>query len=653
MDFFQAQAQAHKRTRRLVVLFVAAVVATVATTYLAVAFVLQQIDGRSGRQRDRDSYYYETSPRRPLWDPILFAGVASGTLLVIGGAALFKTFELRSGGPAVAEMVGGRRVDSQTTDLKERQLLNIVEEMSIASSVPVPAVYVLDDEAGLNAFAAGLTTSDAVVAVTRGSLERFNRDELQGVIAHEFSHILNGDMRLNIRLVSVLFGILFLSIIGTGILRSLRFTGGSRNKRDGRLVLVLISIAIILIVVGYIGHFFGRLIQAAVSRQREFLADASSVQFTRNPGGITGALKKIGGYSFGSRVINAHASAISHFFFAEGRLSNFLGLLATHPPLEARIKAIDPQFDGKFIEPAETIDITKESFVSAGLTTPAAKAPAPSRSIRLKRDVEPAAALATIGTLTPEQVENAQQLIDEIPIRLRQAARTSSEAPTLIFALLLDEAPEIRTRQIGLLPAHAAAPAEMFAEQIKLLTSAHKLPLCQLAQPALRGLSDTDLTDFFATIKALIGADGRVTIFEFALEKLLYRQLLLSRMPKLSLGAQVYSFQAMREPIIAVLSAMAHAASENAAEAEKAFAAGVAHLKSLEGQPTLQPLETCGPEQLDPAFDRLAVAAGPIKQRLLLACAQVAGADGQLRISEVELLRAIAACLDCPMPPLN
>ena len=274
---------------------------------------------------------------------------------------------MRGGGSAVAEMVGGRAVDLKTTNLRERKLLNVVEEMSIASGIPMPAVYVLEDEPGLNAFAAGLTTSDAAVAVTRGTLDRLTRDELQGVIAHEFSHILNGDMRLNVRITAVVFGILVIGLAGS---RHPLLDGQGRvslpvEKKDNN-VAILLGIGLALMIVGYVGYFFGRLIQAAVSRQREFLADASSVQFTRNPGGLTGALKKIGGYALGGTIASNSSAQIGHFFFAQAFKSNFGGLWATHPSLDERIRAVEPTWDGKLFEPAEVIDVEQESFATAG-----------------------------------------------------------------------------------------------------------------------------------------------------------------------------------------------------------------------------------------------------------------------------------------------
>ena len=652
MDFFQAQALAHRRTKWLVLLFIMSVGATIGVTYAATIVLIGNLPSGGNKHRHRNYYDYD-GPAAHIatgwWDPQIFAAVAGGTILLVAGAALFKTAQLRQGGPAIAEMVGGRRVEPNTTNLKEKRLLNVVEEMSIASGISVPAVYVLDDEAGLNAFAAGLTISDAVVTVTRGTLEKLNRDELQGVVAHEFSHILNGDMRMNIRLVAVLFGIFFLTIIGRSLLRILANTTGRNRKSDTRVLIVVVASGVVLIVIGYIGYFFGRLIQAAVSRQREFLADASAVQFTRNPGGITGALKKIGGYALGGQVSSAHASAIGHFFFAEAVTSNFMGMLATHPPLERRIRAIDPQFDGKYFTPPETVDVEHESFVSAGLVPPPLR---PARTQSPIAHTLQTAAIASIGTLTPEQVTNAQALIDEIPERLRQAARSTREATVLVFGLLLDTNVEIRQRQTATLPAEISTALFELTEPLAALKPAHKLPLCQLALPALRELPVSAHADLFATIQILIEADGSVSTFEFALQKLLQRQLLFSHSPRLSPGTQLYSFQAVREEILIVLSAVAYASADEFAAAQAAFVEGTKMLRMLDGALELLALESCAPDRLSPALDRLGSAAGPIKQRILLACAQSVIADGEIRVAEAELMRVFAAMLDCPMPPL-
>jgi Zn-dependent protease with chaperone function len=307
MDFFEAQARAHQRTKRLVFLFAFAVLGTVLAGYASVMFGLRYAGDIERQTRPTGSRHQaaKTALFTGWWEPRIFLWTAGGTLAVVGFASLYKWSQMRAGGSAVAEMVGGRAVDLKTTDLRERKLLNVIEEMSIASGIPMPAVYVLEDEPGLNAFAAGLTSSDAAVAVTRGTLDKLTRDELQGVIAHEFSHILNGDMRLNVRITAIVFGILVIGLLGRGLIQAL-FRGRVRSggKKKGGEIPVILAIGLALMIIGYVGYFFGRLIQAAVSRQREFLADASAVQFTRNPGGITGALKKIGGYALGGTMVN-------------------------------------------------------------------------------------------------------------------------------------------------------------------------------------------------------------------------------------------------------------------------------------------------------------------------------------------------------------
>jgi hypothetical protein len=326
-----------------------------------------------------------------------------------------------------------------------------------------------------------------------------------------------------------------------------------------------------------------------------------------------------------------------------------MGLLATHPPLDQRIRAIDPQFDGKYFTPPEVIDVEHESFVSAGLVPPPLR-PAPAqRSIATSLQT---AAIASIGTLTAEQITNAQALIDEIPQRLRQAARTSGEATVLIFGLLLDTNPEVRQRQVATLSAEISTALFELTEPLAALKPAHKLPLCQLALPALRELPVPAQVDFFATIQILIDADGSASTFEFALQKLLQRHLLFSRSPRLSPGAQLYSFHAVREEILIVLSAVAHASSDDLAAAQHAFGEGAKMLKILDGALELLARESCAPDRLSPALDRLATAAGPIKQRVLLACAHCVSADGEIQVGEAELMRVFAAMLDCPMPPL-
>ena len=641
MDFFEAQARAKRRTSRLVLLFAFAVVGTTVAAYAAGLLILRA----SG-----DSYGLQLGAG--WWQPRLFAIVAFGTLAVVGGASLFKWLQYSAGGSVVAENLGGRRVDSRTTDFNERRLLNVVEEMAIASGTPVPAVFVLDDEPGLNAFAAGLTTSDAVVAVTRGTLEKLNRDELQGVIGHEFSHILNGDMRLNMRLGALLFGILVLGLMGRGILWSLRHARPRRRSREGKGggVAAIALVGLALLIIGYVGYFFGRLIQAAVSRQREFLADASAVQFTRNPGGVTGALKKIGGYAIGSALNSAKSAELGHFLFAQGFRSMFGGLWATHPPLDERIRAIEPGFDGRFFEPPQVVDVANESFVSAGFARPA-DAPGARDSVLPPRAA--AAGVAAVGTLTAEQIAHAQGLLESAPQRLRDAAHDPVEAPVLLYALLLATDPAVRENQRQIVAGRGGQQAAQILAALEPaladLQAAQRLPMLHLALPAVRQLAPGALDAFLTTLDELVHADAQVTTFEFALQKLLVHTLALGRTPSASI-VQYHSFNAVGDEISVVLSALARAATSDPAFAPHAFAVGASHLKLVEARLRFVPGDLAA---LDAALDKLARASLPIKQRTLLAAAAVVSADGRILISEAELLRAVAAALDCPMPPLS
>jgi len=537
--------------------------------------------------------------------------------------------------------------------LRERKLLNVVEEMSIASGIPTPAVYLLDDEPSINAFAAGLTTSDAVVAVTRGTLDKLTRDELQGVIGHEFSHILNGDMRLNLKLSALIFGILVIGLAGRGILWAFSRGRVRSDKNSGGAVLAVAAVGLTLMILGYIGYFFGRLIQAAVSRQREFLADASAVQFTRNPGGLTGALKKIGGFALGSSLQTSKASAIGHFFFAQGFESSFGGLWATHPPLPERIRAIDPQFDGQMFNPPEIVDVAHESFRTAGFA-PGAVSP-PKFRVPNPPSASPVAIIASIGTLSPDNIAHAEALLAAVPPRLREAARSPAEAAVLLYGLLLDGDDTLRGRQ-HFFVTHKAGPDALrllgeLEPALRALRPEHKLPLLQLALPALHHLPPASLAPFLDTLDELVHADGQVSTFEFALQKILTRTLALGEKPGASV-VQVYSFNAVVDEINVVLSALAHTASNAGVDPAGAFAAGAEQLKLLDGKLALLEPAACDFVRLDAALDKLATASGPIKQRTLFAAAHVVGANGEILIAEAELLRAVAAALDCPMPPL-
>lgn len=642
-DFFQQQDLARRHTGRLVFLFILAVLSLIALTYLLVVFVFHFLS----ESNDTDW---------SLWNVPLFAAVAAGVTLVVGASSLFKTAELASGGKTVALMLGGREVQGNTRELRERRLLNIVEEMALASGVPTPPVFVLYEEAGINAFAAGFSPGDAVVAVSQGSLNYLTRDELQGVVAHEFSHILNGDMRLNIRLAGLIFGILVLSVIGR-ILMQAASTGSSSSskKSDGRGAMVMIGLG--LFILGLAGSFFGSLIQAAVSRQREYLADASAVQFTRNPSGIAGALKKIGGLAEGSAITNAKAAEVSHMFFSDAFLGHRLAsAFATHPPLVERIKRIDPNFDGNFPE-VTPVEVSAQDVRRAPAPRRAAtdlpgmpRLPFPSVIIPTE------AASSRIAQITSQTIEHAQGLHADVPEELAAAASEPFSARALVYGLLLDPRAEVREHQLAALKANADA-AE-YEETVRLAAAVHqlpdelRLPLVDLALPALRQLSRAQYQSFRARVEQLVSADDRLNLFEYVLRSVLEHQLdkdQLRRRPHLR-----YQDAGQVAPQVAqVLALLAWAGQSDPDEAQRAYIAGLhVYLDKYHDTYPLRPRDQSTLAGFDAALQTLTEASPAIKRRMINACAACVLADRQVTAREAELFRAICEVLDCPVPPL-
>jgi Zn-dependent protease with chaperone function len=634
MDFFGHQERAHAATRKLVALFVCAVLAIIGCIYAAATTVLVVANHGSS------------------WQPAVLILVTLGTLLIVGGAMAFKTAQLRSGGGKVAELLGGRLIPPETTDPQERMLRNLVEEMAIASGVPVPQIFVLDNEEGINAFAAGWSPADAAVAVTRGCLERFDRDELQGVIAHEFSHVFHGDMRLNIRLMGVLFGIVCIATIGRILVQVVGRSGGrSSNSKNGGGVAGIVLFGVALIVIGYLGVLFARLIQAAVSRQREYLADASAVQYTRNPRGIGMALAKIGG--IGGQLHSAHTEEASHMLFADGMKRYFGGGFATHPAIEDRVERVLPGFKRHLASspsPEEAVAATPMPVGASGLTgANAHSGPA--------RTVSAATLIHSAGEPTRASVESARALMHELPLDLVAAARESARAPALVIALLLDQQPARRKAQLA--PLAQRDPA--FAHEATVLFQARMqapprslLPLLELTIPALRGLPSPARAQLRADARALALADDVLSPFEFALLRTLDRHVRLAgELPQRPPGRPESLLDRFAEATL-VISVLARVgavdgASDNEVAATRAFAAGMFAL-SMPGEAVLLPEDRCSLLDLERATEALGNVSPLGKRNLLQACAAATGADGKLTPEEADLLRALAEGWDCPIP---
>jgi Zn-dependent protease with chaperone function len=627
VDFFGAQDRARSRTWQLFALFSAAVVALVLATNVLIALVAR-FSSTAGLAQGIDGVLEGTSLQT-------WVGISTLVVFVIAAASTYKYLSLRSGGRAVADLLGGRQLDPASTSLPERRLLNVVEEMALASGIPVPSVYVLDD-AGINAFAAGLGTQDAIVGVTRGTLTALDRDELQGVIGHEFSHILNGDMHINLRLIAILHGILFLGLVGEILMR----TRGRGRGRDGAPIVLL---GLGLVVIGYAGTFFGNLIKAAVNRQREFLADAAAVQFTRNPQGIARALKKIGGSTAGSRVASSHSKEMSHLFFGQAVSFALPRLFATHPPLEERIRALEPRWDGRFIEGGVTAATPLPETVAAMSTDPAERV------------------VAQVGTLP--SLTAAQARLASFPDPLLCAARQPESAFALVQALFLSTDATIRDRQVRLLQDMTAAGALeasrasdqasptsrliSFLPLVSPLDAIGRLTLLKLAAPALKELSSAQFRAMTEGVERLIRADAAVDLLEWVLQTTLLRELAPHFGASPVTPARRLTADQEDEAMATVLSAVARAGEAGDAASARAFAAGVAAF----GRPLRRDThEDPDFARLDQAMRTLRALSPLRKPRVIKACAACALVDGA-KVAERALLAGIAAALDCPLPP--
>ncbi|MCU0862953.1 MAG: M48 family metallopeptidase [Planctomycetes bacterium] len=636
MDFFGHQDRARATSKRLIVLFVLAVFGIIVALYVITRATLLVTDHRGS----------------DLFDPPLFAIVALVTLGIIGAAMLVKTMQLRSGGGAVAQQLGGTPIGPDPRDPQERMLRNLVEEMAIASGVPVPEIYVLQGEAGINAFAAGWSPADAAIAVTRGCLDTLDRDELQGVIAHEFSHVFHGDMRLNIRLMGVLFGLVCIATIGRVIVRASPRSSG--NKKDGAGAIILFGIG--LLVIGYLGVFFARIIQAALSRQREFLADASAVQYTRNPRGIGMALAKIGGLS--STIADPHVEEASHMLFADGLKRFAGGVLATHPPLDQRIDRILPGFTQRLANAgsmAAAVAATPLPPGAAGIGGGAAGTAVVGGPTPRSKDsgVRSRDLVQAIGDPQPRDVDAARALLSQLPMDLAAAAHDASRAPALVLALLLDREPARREAQLRLLPGEPATlvpEIRLDFQAIARVDRTLRLPLFELAIPALRQLDATGRRELRERARTLAMADGALSPFEFALLRSLERHIRLAdELPRRPSGRPEALVDHGPAATI-VLSALAHAGADgDAQKAQRAFERGHREL-SLRGGGSLLPASVCSGTALEHAVDALAEVSPLGLRNLVGACAEAAGADGVLHPDEADLLRALAALWDCPVP---
>lgn len=636
MNFFEQQDIARKKTRYLVFLLVMAVISliTITTIFVAAVFFFGQQKLQEYTQEQQSilsGILHSISPQ-------MFAIISLVIILVILAGSLYKFFQIKAGGKTVAEALGGNLLNGETKIFAERKVLNVVEEMAIAAGVPVPPVYVIEDES-VNAFAAGHSSRDAVIGITRGAIELLNREELQGVIAHEFSHVFHGDMKLNMRLVAILHGILLLGLIGQFLVRN-GFYSRSRSSKDNS-KFAIIAFGLGLMIIGYAGTFFGNLIKAAVSRQREFLADASSVQYTRNPQGIGNALKKLGGYSGSSQLSSPHAAEFSHLYFADG-VSHFLSLMATHPKLQDRIKRIEPRWNGEFIYAGKDSEENHASLSSSSTNSGNRSQVSPEAAIGVM------AALSQIGQPSSDHLAYAQHTLNQLDEDLRQATHNALQAQGVIFGLLLSKNNQEKNHQWQLLSElFNANTIESISATVEKATQADesaRLPLMELSLPSLKTLDRASIDLFLLAVQKLIYADNRISGMEWAINHTLRHYLL-----ELPTGSQIYLLSDVTQELSQLLSMLAHVSSKDSTEVQTAFTAAT---KELALDLNLIDKQRLTLTHVDSALEKLNQLKPLQKPKLLKALSQCVMADGKVTLREAELLRAVAAALDCPIPPI-
>ncbi|WOJ96824.1 M48 family metallopeptidase [Congregibacter brevis] len=657
MDFFSQQDRARRNTRYLVVLFILALsLIVLLVNALVTAFLW--VGG------DYNIYVGGTGWKGYLalfsWDRFAIIGLA--VVSTVGFVSLVRWLQLASGGKAVAESLGGRRVLRQSADPYEKRCLNIVEELSLAANMPVPALYVLPEERGINAFAAGVNPTDAVVAVTRGAALQLTRDELQGVVAHEFSHILNGDMRLGIRLASLLKGITFIGDVGHFLLRMGAYGVGRSNRRsESSAALPVVGLG--LMIIGWLGSLAAGFIKAAISRQKEYLADASAVQFTRDTSGIADALKVIGGFVPGSLVHSARAPEMSHIFFGEVRHRLWEGF-ATHPPLDRRIRRLDKNWNGQFIQRSEVRYATEPlsaNDVQTGVGR-AALVAAAMANVALPDE----AAIATDGQTIIEDAEFSQdqrvtemvaendllgETVEQIPEVLHNAVLEPLGATAVALALVTARRQDdtLNAALTVLKEKAARGQEELVARLLPKVSSlgpGQRFPLMASAMPALKSMSTPQYREFKTTLLSVIQSDGQIDLFEWCLFQLL-RHYLDPEYLRVENSRPRYRHMAkVRAPLRQVLSVLAH---QGTGDSARAFALACEDLK-LSGLQLL-PLAQCSVAEFSRGVHTLADCYPLLKPRILKAMALAAADDGEVCPVERELVVAVAAVMDCPLPP--
>jgi Zn-dependent protease with chaperone function len=644
LDFFEQQERARRTSRWLVVWYLLAAASVVASYCVVAALVYAflvlwgaNLPLRGGAEaiewRGLFGTYFWVLARVPAQLYYLVGGVVGGFVLAMSA---YRVWQLSDGGIVIAHMMGARYVEPGNCTPSERRLLNVVEEMSIASRIALPPVYVLDRETGINALVAGYDPNQAVIIATQGAVQKLSRDELQGIMGHEFSHILNGDMALNLRLVGILAGLTRIGEIGEQMV----YRAAEQNKNlvrekrgEGAIEAV---VGLLIAFIGFPGTFAASAIKAAVSRQRELLADAASVQFTRNPDALAGALDSIQALRTHTTVGALYTEEFSHMFFAPA-VGKWWGF-PTHPPVEERILHAHPRFvQGDYR--AKRHGTRSEVAVLDG----AGNVVKTVRAVPL----EGVALAAAMAEKAAKPVDYTARLLGRLPERLRQALRRADEAEAAMFALALEQEPGTQHAELKFIGERRGDKAQKKVLDLYVYTSAlarhHMLTLAELAVPAIKEQPQKARDAFLADLRALVEVDRRMTLREFVLVTLLHQRL------REGAGQPIHArFSKIEEVSADVQAVVSLIALGSKGGAQAAFAKGAAVLKLGWTAPLGK--DALNTVKLGESLERLRHLTGMAKPGILKACMETATADGVMRLPEAEMVRMVAATLDCPVP---
>lgn len=660
MDFQTHQEEAKQNTAKLVGLLILGIVVIIVIVSLLLIALL----------------YYGSGEFQPL---TAIAVAAPITTLGVVGTSLVKSSQIKSGGGSyVATSMGGRPVDFNTLDAAEKQLSNVVEEIAIASGMAVPAVFVLDDEPGINAFAAGWTADNAAIGVTRGALVHLNRRELQGVIAHEFSHISNGDTRVKTRIIGWVFGIAVITVLGRILLHSMFWAPRRRNRDDNNAAMLMLAAGVGLIVIGSVGTIFARMIQAAVSRQREYLADASAVQYTRDPSGIGEALMKIGGMGGDNKIRAAHATEAGHLFFTSALSASF----ATHPSLKERITRLVPSWDGEFTAPrldVESGDTASPAAAPAGFGNgwggalpgqvaipglpidPVILAGGGLGTSSLAGGGGPAApppanpgqgfGPPTFDGPTDAHIEHARSLLSRIPEPTQAYLHTKQGAVAAVVGSLASPDPQHRAGQLELAGRAIAMDPEYLDAASKVITDLDRplqLPAIDLALHSIRETPYEYKVALARVIHAIESSRSDQDLFRWMLRRVMLRHI--EDQHDDGSAKHDVPIDQLRDEATTVYAVLSWFNSSGPAQAQGAFDAALSVIASA--PKTIPPIEQLTFDRVDEALERLSHLDRQSRETFVSGATVVVLHDEKTTVEEAELIRVVADAVRLPVPPL-